>query len=83
VNCGKTADSIWMPFGVVSTMGVLDGVEIVEEGAVLGVNMGHPIVTNGTLQHIYVASGVATRLFPNYFGISCYSSLFTNVYRKR
>jgi len=41
-----------MPFGVVSgvgrRIGVLDAVEIVEgEGAVLGVNMGHPIVTNG------------------------------------
>jgi len=41
-----------MPFGVVSGvgqgMGVLDGVEIAEwEEAVLGVNVGHPIVTNG------------------------------------
>jgi len=34
VNCGKTADWIWMPFGwwVGRGMGVLDGeVEIVEE----------------------------------------------------
>jgi len=35
VNCGKTADWIWMPFGVVSRvgrgMGVLHWVEIVEE----------------------------------------------------
>jgi len=41
-----------MPFemesGVGRGMSVLDGVEIVEEkGAVLGVNVGHPIVTNG------------------------------------
>ena len=41
-----------MPFGMVSGvelgMGVLDGVEIVEgKGAVLGVNLGRPIVTNG------------------------------------
>jgi len=41
VYCGKTADWIWMPFGVVSSvgqgMGVLDGVEIVKgERAVLG-----------------------------------------------
>ena len=40
-----------MSFGVVSKvgrrMGVL-GVKIVEkEGAVLGINVGHPIVTNG------------------------------------
>ena len=38
-----------MPFRVVSGRskdGVLDGVEIVEgEGAVLGVNVGHPIET--------------------------------------
>ena len=30
------------------------------EGAVLGVNFGRPIVTNGDF---------ATRLFPNYFGV--------------
>ena len=52
VNCGKTAHWIRMPFGVVRGvgrgMGVLDGVVIVEgEGAVLGVNLGHPTVTNG------------------------------------
>jgi len=39
VYCGKMADWVWMPFGVMSGisrgMGVLDGVEIVEEeGAV-------------------------------------------------
>jgi len=48
----KTADCIRMPFGVVSGigrgMGVLDGVVIVEgEGAVLVVNLGRHIVTNG------------------------------------
>jgi len=48
----QKAQWIWMPFGVVSGVGpgigVLDGVEIVEgEGAVLGVNVGHPIVING------------------------------------
>jgi len=58
VNGGKTADWIWMLFGVVSGvgrgMGVLDGVEIVEgEGTVLGVNVGHSIATNGELWHSY------------------------------
>jgi len=52
VYCDKMADWIWMPFRVVSgvdrVMDVLDGVETVKgEGAVLGVNVGHPIVTNG------------------------------------
>ena len=53
VYCGKTAERIRMPFGMVSGvgrgMGVLDGVVIVKkEVAVLGVNfnLGHPIVTN-------------------------------------
>jgi len=46
------ADSIRMPFGVVSGVGqgigVLDGVVISEgEGVVLGVNLGHPTVTSG------------------------------------
>ena len=50
--CGEMADWIWMPFGTVSRVGqrigVLDGVVIVkEEEAVLGVNLGHPIETNG------------------------------------
>ena len=41
-----------MPLGSVSGvgrgMGVLDGVENFEgEGAVFGVNVGHPVVTNG------------------------------------
>jgi len=53
-----------MLFGMVSGvgqgMGVLNGVVIVEgEGAVLRLNLGRPIVTNGDF---------ATRLFPNYSG---------------
>jgi len=45
--------------GVGRGMGVIDGVVIVEdEGAVLGVNLGRSIVTNGAF---------ATRLFSNYF----------------
>jgi len=58
VYCGETADWMQMPFGVVRGvsrgMAVLDGVVIVEgKGAVLGVDLGHPIVTNamGTLLH--------------------------------
>ena len=35
-----------MVSGVGQEMGILDGVEIVEDGAVLRVNVGHPIVTN-------------------------------------
>jgi len=50
--CGKMADWIRMPFGVLTGigrgMGVLNGVVIVKgEGAILGVNLGHPIITNG------------------------------------
>jgi len=52
VYCGKTAERIRMPFGVVSGVGrgigVLDeGGDRRREGAVLGVNFGRPIVTNG------------------------------------
>ena len=39
-----------MVSGVGRGMGVLDGMEIVErEEAVLGVNVGNPIVTNGNI----------------------------------
>ena len=59
-----------MPFGVVSRvgrgMGVLDGVVVEGKGAVLGVNLGRPVVTNGAF---------ATRLIPNYFGISSDSTV--------
>jgi len=41
-------DAVWMVSGVSRGTRVLDGVMIVEgEGAVLGVNLGRPIVTNG------------------------------------
>jgi len=68
VYCGKTADWIQMPFWVVSGvgrgMGVLDGVEIVKgEGAVLEVNVGHPIVTNDIL-----CGRGGDALFPNDWG---------------
>ena len=60
VYCGKMAKWIRMPFGMVSCvgrgMGVLDGGgDRRREGAVLGVNLGRPIVTN---------KDFATRLFP-------------------
>jgi len=49
----------WVVSGVGRGMGVLDGgSDCQREGAVLEVNLGHPIVTNG--------DGVA--LFPNYLG---------------
>ena len=52
VYCGKIAERIGMPFGIVSGVGwgvdVLDGSrDRRREGAVLGVNLGHPIVING------------------------------------
>ena len=64
VYFGKTAEWIWLPFGIVSGvgrgMGVLDGDGYRRrEGAVLGLNLGRPVVTNGD----FVA-----RLFSNYFG---------------
>ena len=53
-------DAVGMMSGFGRGMGVLDRVLIIKgEGVVLGVNLGHPIVTNG---------GSVTRLFPNYFG---------------
>ena len=52
VYCGKTAEWIRMPFGMVSGvgrgMGVLDvGGYRRTEGTVLGVKLERPIVTNG------------------------------------
>jgi len=52
VHPAKTADRIWMPFGVVSgdgrRMGVLHrGGDRPKEGTILGVNLVCPIVTNG------------------------------------
>jgi len=63
-----------MPFGVMSGVGrgmvVLDEVVIVEgEGAVLGANLGRPIVTN-----------IGDALFPNYFGEDLLISLMTISY---
>jgi len=50
VYCGKTAEWIWMPFGMVSGvgrgMGALDGGGYRQRGS-LGLNLGRPIVTDG------------------------------------
>ena len=64
VHYGKTADWIGMPFGLVSGVGrgtsVIDGGgDCQREDAILEVNLGRPIVTNGDS---------AMRLFPNGFG---------------
>jgi len=53
VHCGKTADRIWMRFGMVGRMG--PGMRHAGSwvwdrstgGEILGVNVGHPIVTPG------------------------------------
>jgi len=63
VYCGKTADRIRMPFGVLSGvgrgMGVLDGSgDRRRRRGSFGVNLRRPIVTNWAF---------ATRLFSNYF----------------
>jgi len=65
-----------MPFGVMGRLGPrmsqLDGVAIVRwEGAILGVDVGHPIVTNGDLLlscvnvcEVIAAVGVVGRVGP-------------------
>ena len=46
VNCGKTTDWIWMPFGVVSGIG--HGMRVlIEVRGNFGVKLGRPIVTSG------------------------------------
>ena len=49
MNCGKTTDWIWTPFGVVSGvgpgMGILDDRRRGRDS--FRVNVGHPIVTSG------------------------------------
>ena len=55
-------------------MGVSDGWRSSKKGQFLevGLNVGHPVETNGDFvaQLCSDARGVATRLFPNYFGIA-------------
>jgi len=58
-----------MPFGMVSGVDRGIGLVIVErEGAVLGVNVGRPIVTNGDFVEKLSYSNA---FFPNYFGRTC------------
>jgi len=47
VYCGKfDLDTVWVLSGVSRGMGVLDGAgDCPRDGAILGVNLGHPIVT--------------------------------------
>jgi len=52
VYCAKTTDWIQMPFGMVNGvsqgMGALDGCGDRQMGrGIFGVNLGHPILTNG------------------------------------
>jgi len=54
VYCGKTADWIRMPFGMVSAVG--RGIDALDRGSdrrrgrgSFEVNLGHPVVTDGTL----------------------------------
>ena len=67
-----------MPFGAVSGigqgMGVLDGVKIVEgrEGAVLEVNVGHPIVTNVDLWRTFLRREGWRRGWSQITEISCF-----------
>jgi len=85
VNCGKMVYFIWMPFRMVSRvgrrMGVLDGVEIVKGKAQFGGKCGASQCNQWRLCGIVILchKGVATRLFPNYFGICCSSSVDASV----
>ena len=58
-----------MPFGMLSKVGRGMGVssDRGREGAILGVNLVRPIVTNGDS----VALCESDALFPNYFGRTC------------
>jgi len=64
-----------MVSGVGRRMGVLDGGGDRRRGSGrIGINVGHPIVTNGDfVAYLFSTVRVATQLFPNYFVISCFS----------
>ena len=63
VHCGKTADRIQMPFGIVGRTGP-EMRQVVgigpREGVLLGANLGRAIVTNGDFT-AYVCDSAATR----------------------
>jgi len=71
----KTADWIWMPFGVVSgvgrVMGVVDGRRSLKRRAVLGVNVGHPITNGDFVAQLLSAVRIGDAAVPKYVGISC------------
>ena len=66
VHCGKTADRIRMPFGIIGRTGpkvrqvVGFGDQSTGRGTFLGANLGHAIVTNGDFT-AYICDSAATR----------------------
>jgi len=69
VHCGKTADQIWMRFGMVGQMAPgMRQVVGFGDWSTGGANVGRPIVTN---EEFAALCG----LFTNYFGQYCYSVL--------
>ena len=75
VHCGKTADRIRMPFGVIYRTGsgmrqVVGFGDWSTERGTFAANLGRAIVTNGTLR-VCVPQRRDAALFPNYFGQTC------------
>ena len=65
MHCGKTADRIRMPFGIIGRTGpgmrqVLGFGIGLREGGIFGANLGRAIVTNGDFM-AYVCDSAATR----------------------
>ena len=79
VLCGKMADRIRMPFGIIGrTMRQVVGFEDRSTvRGIFGANLGRAIVTKGdfTAYRLRVRQRREADLFPNYFGQTCYHSL--------
>ena len=65
VHCGKTADRIRMPFGIIGQTGpgirqIVGFRDRSTERGTFGANLGHAIVTNGDFA-AYVCDSAATR----------------------